>query len=105
MLTLAPIFTDHAVLQRRKPLPVWGTAGPGAQVIVQLGLEECSTIAGTDGRWQVKLAPRETGAEETLTVFCGGEMLACRGLCFGEVWLAGGQSNMEFPLAESKDGK
>lgn len=105
MLTLAPVFTDHAVLQRRRPLPVWGTAQPGAQVIVQLGLEECSTIAGNHGRWQVKLAPREAGAGETLTVFCGGETLTCRDLCFGEVWLAGGQSNMELPLAESKDGK
>ncbi len=105
MLTLAPIFTDNAVLQRRKPLPVWGTAEPGAQVTVQLGPEERSTLAGDDGRWQVRLAPRETGAEDTLTVFCGGETLACRGLCFGEVWLAGGQSNMELPLAQSLGGK
>lgn len=105
MLNLAPIFTDHAVLQRRKPLPVWGTAQPGAQVIVQMGEEKCFAEAASDGRWQVKLAPREAGTEETLTVSCAGETLSCQGLCFGEVWLIGGQSNMELPLAESKDGE
>lgn len=105
MLTLAPIFTDHAVLQRRKPIPVWGTAAPGEQVTVQLGLEECAAAADPDGRWQATLSPREAGAEETLTVSCGSETLKRRDLCFGEVWLAGGQSNMELPLAESRGGK
>lgn len=105
MLTLAPIFTDRAVLQRRKPVPVWGTAAPGEWVLVQLGPEECSTTAAPDGRWQVTLASREAGDGETLTVSCGSETLERRELCFGEVWLAGGQSNMELPLTESKGGK
>lgn len=105
MLTLAPIFTDHAVLQRRKPIPVWGTASPGAQVTTRLGGEERTSIAGGDGSWLITLSAREAGENETLTVASGGETLERRGLCFGEVWLAGGQSNMELPLSESKGGR
>ncbi len=105
MLTLAPIFTDHAVLQRRKPLPVWGTARPGEQVTVRLGGEERSTVAAPDGRWLITLAPRETEAENVLIVYSYGQTLTCQDLCFGEVWLAGGQSNMELPLSESQGGK
>lgn len=105
MLTLAPIFTDHAVLQRRKPIPVWGTAQPGAQVSVRLGGAAYTGTAEENGRWLVTLPPRESGGDETLTVACGTETLERRGLCFGEVWLAGGQSNMELPLSESQGGR
>ncbi len=105
MLTLAPIFTDHAVLQRRKPIPVWGTARPGEPVTVRLGSEERSTVAAPDGRWLITLAPRETEAENVLIVYSYGQTLTCQDLCFGEVWLAGGQSNMELPLSESQSGK
>lgn len=105
MLTLAPIFTDGAVLQRRRSIPVWGTAAPGARVSVRLGGEERSASANENGRWQAALSPREAGGGETLLVSSGGETLECRDLCFGEVWLAGGQSNMEMPLSESKGGK
>lgn len=105
MLTLAPIFTDGAVLQRRKAVPVWGTAVPGAAVSVELGGTERNVHAGADGRWLAELPPREAGEAETLTVTSGSETLERLGLCFGEVWLAGGQSNMELTLAESKGGK
>lgn len=105
MLKLACVFTDCAVLQRCRPVPVWGTASPGAQVSVRLGGEERRGTAGEDGRWQVTLSPRQAGEEQTLAVSCGGETLERRGLCFGEVWLAGGQSNMELPLSESQGGK
>ena len=105
MLTLAPIFTDRAVLQRRKPIPVWGTAKPGQRVAVRLGGEAQAVTADGDGRWLAALPPREAGEGETLAVSCGGETLERRELCFGEVWLAGGQSNMELPLAESRGGK
>lgn len=105
MLTLAPIFTDRAVLQRRRPIPVWGTAAPGARVSIRLGGEELTVSTDGQGRWQAVLPPREAGAEEVLAVTCGEETLERHGLCFGEVWLAGGQSNMELPLAESKGGR
>ena len=105
MLTLAPIFTDGAVLQRRKAVPVWGTAAPGAAVTVELAGAARTVTAGPDGRWLAELPPREAGGEETLTVTSGGETLERLGLCFGEVWLAGGQSNMELPLAESAGGR
>lgn len=105
MLTLAPVFTDGAVLQRRKPIPVWGTAAPGELVTVRLAGRERTVHAGGQGRWLATLAPREAGADETLTVTAGGETLERLDLCFGEVWLAGGQSNMELPLAESRGGR
>jgi sialate O-acetylesterase len=52
---LAALFSDHAVLQRDRPLPVWGWAEPGEEVRVRLNAESAVTTAGPDGRWQVTL--------------------------------------------------
>lgn len=105
MLTLASIFTDNAVLQRGKPLFIWGTAKPGEEVLVRLDGEERLAGAGPDGLWLAALSPRQAGEELTLTVSGEGEALTRHGLCIGEVWLAGGQSNMAMPLCESRGGK
>lgn len=105
MLTKAAVFTDHMVLQRRKPIPVWGTSQAGQTVTVRLGDDEKNTIADECGRWKAILPPREAGEPLTLTITCGEEALTCTDVLMGEVWLAGGQSNMEMVLNDCKDGK
>ena len=54
---LHPLFTDHAVLQRDLPVPIWGTAKPGEKVTVSFSGKTVSVTAGADGRWLAKLAP------------------------------------------------
>lgn len=103
-LALAPVFGSGMVLQRDRPAPVWGTAPAGAAVTVSLGSLTAAAEAGPDGRWEVKLPPAPAGGPYRLTVCCGGEVLCREEVYRGEVWLAGGQSNMEMPLARSENG-
>ncbi len=95
---LPALFADHAVLQRDKPLPVWGRAEPGEKVSVKLGTEGGDTTAGKDGRWQVTLKPQPVSkAPLTLTV-AGKNTVTVKDVLLGDVWLCGGQSNMEWGL-------
>ena len=100
MLTKAAVFTDHMVLQRRKPIPVWGTAQAGQRVKVSLGDDVRETFADENGNWKTFLPPREAGGPLTLTISCNEDTLTCEDVLVGEVWLAGGQSNMEMALKD-----
>lgn len=92
-------FQDHAVLQRDRPLPVWGWARPGDQIRVTLGAgEEVSTRAGGDGRWQVTLPARPASATPLELIAAGATRVVARDILIGEVWLCSGQSNMEWRL-------
>jgi sialate O-acetylesterase len=55
-LKLAPIFTDHMVLQREMTVPIWGTAKPGEKITMTFGDQKVSAVAGTNGQWRVTLA-------------------------------------------------
>ncbi|MCD7928536.1 MAG: hypothetical protein LUF86_00050 [Clostridiales bacterium] len=105
MLTISAVFSDHMVLQRQKPIPVWGKGTPGAQVSVNLADEQKTTAVEAEGCWNLTLAPREAGTGLTLTVESEGQQLTCTNVAVGEVWFAGGQSNMELPLRDCKNGK
>lgn len=95
-LKLAALFSDHMVLQRDKPVPVWGWAEPGEQVTVAFGNQTKTAKAGADGKWMVKLEPLETNNQpQTLTVTAGKQgSLTVKDVLVGEVWLGSGQSNM-----------
>lgn len=96
-LRLARIFADHMVLQRDRPVRVWGWAEPGASVAVAIGEHAVPTAAGPDGRWETLLPPFEAGGSWTLTVESGSTLTA-NDVLFGDVWVASGQSNMEWTL-------
>jgi sialate O-acetylesterase len=105
-LTLAPIFTDHMVLQCDLPVPVWGTAAPGTPVTVTFGGQTVMTVADQKSRWRLSLAPLTASAKGgELTVSSpSSSRLTCRDVLIGEVWLCSGQSNMEWPVASAMDG-
>lgn len=103
-LRLAAIFGDDMVLQREAPVPVWGEAPAGEAVAVTLAGQSVRTRAGADGHWRADLPAGPAGGPYALTVRCGGEELRLEEVYRGEVWLAGGQSNMELPLERSQDG-
>lgn len=98
-VTLAPLFVDHAVLQRRVAVPVWGRALPGEAVRVEFRAHAVSTVADAAGRWHVQLPPMEAGAPGELVV-TGNNVLRLTDVVVGEVWLCGGQSNMAFRVEE-----
>lgn len=94
-LKFASVFTDHAVLQRDKPVPVWGWAEAGAEVTVTFAGQAKTAKAATDGKWQVKLDKLDTSAEpRELSVTAGKESVKLQDILVGEVWLGSGQSNM-----------
>jgi sialate O-acetylesterase len=96
-LRLPGWFTDHMVLQRDKQIPIWGWAKTGDTVKVQLGDETQTANADATGRWQVSFAPRPVGGPFVLSAETGSK-IAVSDILIGDVWLIGGQSNMEIPV-------
>lgn len=97
-IKLSPLFTDHAVLQREIPVPVWGWAPPRVVVDVSLGAYSAATKSGHDGRFRADLPPMPAGGPYELKVSCAGHTVIVRDVCVGEVWLSSGQSNMEWTV-------
>lgn len=102
MLTFGKLFQSGMVLQRQKPVTVWGKAEAGAEVTVSIQGKMVKTAAKDDGTWMVSLPPLEASGQETLTASSGMTELVLTDVAVGEVWIAGGQSNMEFPLCYEK---
>jgi sialate O-acetylesterase len=98
-VTLSPLFTDHAVLERNKPIPVWGTAAPGEKVELKLGASHTTATADATGAWHATLPKLAAGGPYTLTA----NNATANDILIGEVWLASGQSNMEFTVKQVSD--
>ncbi len=100
---LASPFTDHMVLQRELPVPVWGTAAPGEKVTVAFAGRKTSATAGPDGTWRVDLKKLKASAESRPFTVTGSAMpapLMLQDVLVGEVWLGSGQSNMDFSVSK-----
>jgi sialate O-acetylesterase len=94
------LFSDGAVLQQGVAVPVWGTANDGEKVTVKFQ-RQTLTATAKDGRWLVRLKPLKAGGPFTLTVASESNTLTITNVLVGEVWLASGQSNMEFALSRA----
>ena len=99
----APLFTDNAVLQRDKPIPVWGTADAGEKVSVTFAGQTVSVTADDSGKWRVDLAAQAASAKPAELVIKGKNTVTLANIVVGEVWLASGQSNMEFTVNRTYD--
>lgn len=103
---LASVFTDHAVLQRGRPIRVWGIAEPGGAVAIDLSGQAAQARADAQGRWSAELPARPAdGIPLALTVRSGGAVQTVSDLLMGDVWLCSGQSNMEYPLRRALNGE
>ncbi len=100
----AAIFSSNMVLQREKPISVWGDARDGTLVSVRLA-DFSATATARDGVWRVQLPPMPAQEGLTMTVSSDDETHVFTNVSVGEVWLCGGQSNMEFELRNEKSGK
>jgi len=100
---VSPIFGDNMVLQRGKANTIWGWSDPGDLVQVQIGEQTASAIAGADRRWQVKIQPPPAGGPYTIRI-TGRESIELHNILVGDVWLCGGQSNMQVGLGMARNG-
>ena len=99
-MKLAALFSDHMVLQRDIAIPVWGWAEPGRHVTVEVAGNSAGATAGTDGKWLARLPALPAGGPHKLAVMSqGADSLVVTDVLVGEVWLASGQSNMNWPLS------
>jgi sialate O-acetylesterase len=103
-VTPAALFTDGAVLQRERPVAIWGQADPGEKVSVRFAGQKREATAGPDGRWLVRLDPLTMAKEGGELVIAGRNTITVRDVVVGDVWLCSGQSNMEFAVSRATNG-
>ncbi len=101
---LPALFGDNMVLQRGVAVPVWGEAAPNEKVTVQFAGQTKTATAGDDGQWMVKLDPLAVAESGTLEVK-GNNAITINNVAVGEVWIASGQSNMEFRLSGASNAQ
>ena len=101
---VSPIFGDNMVLQRGKANTIWGWSEPGDKIQIEIAGKHGSGVAAADGRWQVIIEPPPSGGPYTLTIK-GHQSVALQNILVGDVWLCGGQSNMQVSLRAARNGE
>lgn len=94
----APVFQDSMILQRHRPLHIYGSATPGQRLSVTLDNRSYPTTAKPDGTWSVTTQPLFATGPHTLALHTPDTLVTLRNILAGELWIASGQSNMERPL-------
>lgn len=95
-LSLNPLFSDHMVMQRESPVPVWGETSPGALVAVSFAGQNKTARADVAGQWRLTLDKLKTSTvARELSISSGHEHLVLHDVLVGDVWLCAGQSNMQ----------
>jgi sialate O-acetylesterase len=97
------LFTNNAVLQRDKPIPVWGTADAGEKISVAFAGQTLSTTADASGKWRIDLPAQPANASPAELVIKGNNTVTLTNVVVGDVWLASGQSNMEWSVGATYD--
>lgn len=101
-LEVPSIFGDHMVVQRDRPITVWGWAEAGAKIEVEFGPKRAAAVAGSDGRWEAVLPAERAAAEgRMLTIRSGDEVRRFSDVVVGDVWILAGQSNMGWSVDQS----
>ena len=98
------VFSDGMVLQRNKPIPVWGWADANEKIEVRFNKKTKSIIADKNGKWMVKLDAEKAGGPFELTI-SGKNKIVITNVLVGEVWICSGQSNMEFQVSKTMNAK
>lgn len=100
---VSPVFGDNMVLQRGKPNTFWGWSQPGDVVRVVIGESSATATAAANGRWQAQIQPPAPGGPYTVRI-TGQQTVELREVLVGDVWICAGQSNMQFGLAQARNG-
>jgi sialate O-acetylesterase len=103
---LPAVLGSHMVLQQGQPITIWGWAEPGEDVSVSFGKKiSASTKAGADGKWKVKLPAMKVGKKPRSLTVSGKNEIQLNDILIGDVWVGSGQSNMEWSLSGSQNGR
>ena len=102
-IRLPAVFSDHMVIQRELEVPIWGWAAPREVIKVSFANQSITTTAGEDGRWRVELEPMVASSNPRILTIEGETRVDIEDVLVGEVWICGGQSNMEWTVDASSD--
>jgi sialate O-acetylesterase len=102
-VTLPAVLTDHMVVQRNLPVHIWGWAAPGETVNASFRGANATASADSLGQWSIYLPSGEAGGPFPMTIK-GENAIEFSDILVGDVWVASGQSNMEFTLVEAING-
>ncbi len=104
-LCVSNAFATNMVLQRDKPLNVWGWASSGEKVTVLFAGQTANATAKPDRSWKVTLKQMPANhMPQVMTIQGKSQTLKLQNILIGDVWLLGGQSNMEQALQNIQDG-
>ena len=104
-LKVDAIFSDNMIFQRNHKIPVWGTAKPNTKIKGVFKEKTVSTIADEKGNWELYFKKQKAGGPFQLTVSSENKTIEFNDILIGEVWLASGQSNMDWKVNQSKHAK
>lgn len=99
-IALPSVIGNGAVLQRNKPIPIWGTGTSGEQIEVSFRQQKKTTTVNNDGTWSVTLDAEPHGGPDTLSIQGSNERIELTNIKVGEVFVVAGQSNAEMSMAE-----
>ncbi|PKQ43845.1 sialate O-acetylesterase [Confluentibacter flavum] len=99
-IELPLLFADNMVLQRNKPIPVWGWADANENIEIHFNNQIVKTKADKNGKWQVNLKPEPAGGPYNMSIK-GKNLITLKDILVGEVWVCSGQSNMEFTVSQA----
>jgi len=97
-IRLPAIIGDNMVLQKGIPAPIWGWASPGKTIRIVFRDQTISTTVPANGKWMIRLGSYKSGGPYEMEISGDGPAITIHNILVGEVWLASGQSNMEFGI-------
>lgn len=100
-VVLPKILGNNMVLQRDKPVSIWGTAAAGETITVNFADQEKKTAADASGNWKIVLDPMKASADGREMVISGTNTIKLENILVGEVWLCSGQSNMSYEMRKN----
>jgi len=102
-VTVPSVIGDNMVLQSGKQVRIWGHGDPGERVSIEIAGQKAQAVADSAGKWETKIGPLKAGGPFDLTI-TGTNSLTIKNVLVGEVWVCSGQSNMEWPLINARNG-
>ena len=106
-LRLPALFNDHMVIQQKATVPIWGWAHPSQNVTIKVSWDTTTIKTKSDNGtfWKATVSTPVAGGPHTITVQAGDDIVTLEDVLTGEVWLCSGQSNMEWSMQASADGR
>lgn len=95
-LQVAKIFSNNMMLQADVQVPIWGTASPNNTIVINLNGELIEDVVDKNGNWKITLPTQPAGTKATIDITCADDSKSLSNLIYGDVWVCGGQSNMEW---------